>query len=154
MKIILKENIEHLGFKDEVVEVKNGYARNFLIPKGVAALATVSAIKVLEENLRQSAKKDQKFKDEAQKTADALNEMVVQVVVKAGEKGKIFGSVTTAQLTGAIEKLGHKVDRKYVKIKGDAIKSLGSYEASVRLHRDVDAEIKFDVVAEKKKEKK
>lgn len=154
MKVILKENIEHLGFKDEVVEVKNGYARNFLIPKGVAALATVSAIKVLEENLRQSAKKDQKFKDEAQKTADALNEMVVQVVVKAGEKGKIFGSVTTAQLADAIEKLGHKVDRKYIKIKGDAIKALGSYEASVRLHRDVDAEIKFDVVAEKKKEKK
>ncbi len=154
MKVILKENIEHLGFKDEVVEVKNGYARNFLIPKGVAALATDSAIKVLEENLRQSAVKNQKIQDEAQKTADALNEMVVKVVVKAGEKGKIFGSVTTTQLADAINKAGHKVDKKYIKIKGEAIKNVGSYEAGIRLHKDVDALVKFDVIADKKKEKK
>ena len=154
MKVILKENIEHLGFKDEVVEVKNGYARNFLIPKGVASLATSSAIKMLEENLRQSAVKNQKIKDEAQKTADSLQEVVVQIVAKAGEKGKIFGSVNTIQLAEAIEKVGHKVDRKYIKIKGDAIKMLGSYEASVRLHKDVSVDVKFDVVSDKKKEKK
>ncbi|PCJ25550.1 MAG: 50S ribosomal protein L9 [Flavobacteriales bacterium] len=154
MKIILKENIENLGFKDEVVEVKNGYARNFLIPKGVASLATESAIKMLEENLRQSAVKNQKIQDEAQKIADALNEMVVKVVVKAGEKGKIFGSVTTAQLAEAINKVGHKVDKKYIKIKGDAIKNVGSYEAGIRLHKNVDALVKFDVIADKKKEKK
>ena len=153
MKVILKENIEHLGFKDEVVEVKNGFARNFLIPKGVASLATDSAIKVLEENLRQGAVKNQKIKDEAQKTADTLNEMIIQVKVKAGEKGKIFGSVTTVQLAEAIEKAGHKVDRKYIKIKGESIKELGSYEASIRLHKDVDAAVKFDVVAEKKEKK-
>jgi large subunit ribosomal protein L9 len=149
MKVILKENKEHLGFKDEVVDVKNGYARNYLIPKGIASLATPSAIKMLEENLRQSAVKNQKVKDEAQKKADALNEMVVKVIAKAGDKGKIFGSVNTIQLADAIEKAGHKVDRKYIKIKGDAIKTLGSYEASARLHKDVNATIKFEVVASK-----
>jgi large subunit ribosomal protein L9 len=149
MKVILKENIENLGFKDEVVVVKNGYGRNYLIPNGVASLATESALKVLEENLKQRAVKDQKIKDEAKKTADALNEMVVQVKAKAGEKGKIFGSINTIQLAEAIEKLGHTVDRKYIKIKGEAIKTLGSYEASVRLHKDVDAVVKFEVVAEK-----
>lgn len=153
MKVILKENTEHLGFKDEIVEVKNGFGRNYLIPKGIATLATPSAIKVLEENLRQSAVKNQKIKDEAQKTADALAEMVLSVAVKAGEKGKIFGSVTAAQLTEAIDKAGHTVDRKYVKIKGEAIKNLGSYEASIRLHKDVSVDVKFDVVAAAAKKK-
>ena len=149
MKIILKENIENLGFKDEVVEVKNGYGRNYLIPNGVASLATKSAIKVLEENLRQRAGKDQKVKDEALKTAEALKELVVKVGAKAGEKGKIFGSINTIQIAEAVEKLGHTIDRKYIKIKGEQIKSLGNYEADVRLHKDVDATIKFEVIEEK-----
>ena len=153
MELILRQDVENLGFKDDIVDVKNGFGRNFLIPKGIAALATPSAIKMLEENLRQSAVKNKKIKDEAQTTANALNEMVVVVAVKAGEKGKIFGSVTTAQLTEAVEKLGHKLDRKYVKIKGEAIKNLGSYEASVRLHKDVSANVKFDVVATGAKKK-
>ena len=146
MKIILKENVENLGFKDEIVEVKNGYGRNFLIPKGMASLATKSAVKVLEENLRQRAVKDQKIKDAALKKAEALNELVVKVEAKAGEKGKIFGAVNTIQIAEAVEKLGHTVDRKYIKIKGEPIKSLGNYEADVRLHKDVDATIKFEVV--------
>ena len=149
MKVILKENIENLGFKDEVVDVKNGFGRNYLIPKGMANLATQSALKVLAENLKQRAVKDKKVKDEAQKTADALKELVVKVGAKAGEKGKIFGSVNTIQLAEAIEKLGHTVDRKYIKIKGDAIKTLGSYEASIRLHREVATDVKFEVVADK-----
>lgn len=149
MKIILKENIEKLGFKDEVVEVKNGYGRNYLIPNGVASLATKSAIKVLEENLRQRAGKDQKIKGEALKTAEALKELVVKVGAKAGEKGKIFGSINTIQIAEAVEKLGHTIDRKYIKIKGEQIKTLGNYEADVRLHKDVDATIKFEVVEEK-----
>lgn len=149
MKIILKENVENLGFKDEVVEVKNGYGRNYLIPKGKATLATTSALKVLEENLKQRAVKDQKVKDEAQKTADALKELVVKVGAKAGEKGKIFGSVNTIQLTEAIEKAGHNVDRKYIKIKGEPIKSLGAYEANIRLHKDIDVDVKFEVVEDK-----
>ena len=149
MKVILKENIENLGFKDEVVEVKNGYGRNYLIPKGMANLATESALKVLEENLKQRAVKDKKVRDEAQKTADALKELVVKVGAKAGEKGKIFGSVNTIQLAEAIEKLGYTVDRKYIKIKGDAVKTLGSYEASIRLHKDVATDVKFEVVEDK-----
>lgn len=149
MKIILKENIENLGFKDEVVEVKNGYGRNYLIAKGMATLATTSALKVLEENLKQREVKEKKVRGEAQKTADALKELVVKVGAKAGEKGKIFGSVNTIQLAEAIEKLGYTVDRKYIKIKGEAIKALGSYEASIRLHKDVATDIKFEVVADK-----
>lgn len=149
MKIILKENIENLGFKNEVVEVKNGYGRNFLIPKGLANLATKSALKVHEENLKQRAVKDQKIKDEALKTAEALKETTVKVGAKAGEKGKIFGSVNTIQLAEAIEKLGFNVDRKYIKIRGEAIKNLGSYEADIRLHKDVDVVVKFDVVEDK-----
>jgi len=149
MKIILKENIENLGFKDEVVVVKNGYGRNYLIPKGVANLATKSALKVLEENLKQRAVKDKKVKDEAEKTAKVLAETVVKVGAKAGENGKIFGSVNTIQLADAIEKLGHTIDRKYIKIKGDAPKTLGSYEASIRLHKDVSVDVKFEVVEDK-----
>jgi len=153
MKVILRENREHLGFKDEIVEVKNGYGRNYLIPKGIASLATPSAVKMLEENLRQSAVKNQKIKDEAQKTADALRDMVVSVAVKAGEKGRIFGSVTSSQLADSIDKAGYKVDRKYIKIKGEAIKSLGSYEAGIRLHKDVSVDVKFEVVATSAKKK-
>ncbi|MCB0401470.1 MAG: 50S ribosomal protein L9 [Flavobacteriales bacterium] len=149
MKVILKENVENLGFKDEVVEVKNGYGRNYLIPKGMAALATDSAMKMLAENLKQRAVKDQKVKDEAQKTADALKAMAVKVAVKVGEKGKIFGSVNAIQLAEAIEKSGHAVDRRYIKIKGEPIKEVGTYEANVRLHKDVDADFNFEVVAEK-----
>lgn len=149
MKIILKENIENVGFKNEIVEVKNGYGRNYLIPKGVATLATKSAVKVLEENLRQRAGKDLKIKNAAIKTAEALKDLVVKVGAKAGEKGKIFGSVNTIQIAEAVEKLGHEIDRKYMKIRGEQIKSLGVYEADVRLHKDVSAVIKFEVVEEK-----
>ncbi|MCB9361669.1 50S ribosomal protein L9 [Vicingus serpentipes] len=149
MKVILKENIENLGFKDEVVDVKNGYGRNYLIPKGVASLATKSALKVLEENLKQRAVKDKKVKEEAVKTANALKETVVKVGAKAGEKGKIFGSINTIQLAEAIEKLGFTIERKYIKIKGEPIKNLGAYEADIRLHKDVDATVKFEVVEDK-----
>lgn len=149
MKIILKENIANLGFKNEVVEVKNGYGRNYLIPKGMASLATKAALKVLEENIKQQAVKDKKLKDDATKVAEALENIVVKVGAKAGEKGKIFGSVNTIQLAEAIEKMGHKVDRKYIKIKGEAIKSLGNYEADIRLHKEVDVTVKFEVVEDK-----
>jgi len=149
MKVILNENIENVGFKNEIVEVKNGHGRNFLIPKGLANLATKSAVKVLEENLRQRAGKDLKVKEAAVKTADALKELAVKVGAKAGENGKIFGSVNTIQIAEAVEKLGHTIDRKYIKIRGEQIKTLGNYEADVRLHRDVDAIIKFEVIEEK-----
>lgn len=149
MDIILREDIENLGFKDEVISVKPGYARNYLIPKGLAVLATKSAIKVLEENLRQRSVKEKKIKDDAQATADALAKLEIKIPVKSGEKGKMFGSVTSNQLVEAIEKNGLKVDKKYVKVKGEPIKNLGKFEATIRLHREVSAVINFDVVADK-----
>jgi large subunit ribosomal protein L9 len=149
MKIILKDNIENLGFKDEIVTVKDGYGRNYLIPRGLAAIATKSSLRVHEENLKQRAVKDKKVKDEAVKTAEGLKAAKIVVGAKAGENGKIFGSVNTIQLAEAIEKLGFTIDKKYIKIKGEAIKALGSYDAEVRLHKDVEATFKFDVVEDK-----
>lgn len=148
MEIILKQDIEKLGFKDELVKVKDGYGRNFLIPRGMAIIANSSNKKVLQENLKQRAKKDAKLKEEAMKTVEALKNEVINVAVKAGEKGKIFGSVNTIMLADALQKAGHNVDRKYITIRGEAIKQLGKYDADVRLHREVSASFKFEVVAE------
>lgn len=148
MKIILNENIENLGFKNDVVTVKNGYARNFLIPKGMAKVASPSALKVLEENLKQQAVKNQKIKEEAEKTAEKLTNTVLKIGAKAGENGKIFGSINTIQIAEAAEKAGLTLDKKLIKLKGEAIKSLGTYEAEVKLHKEVDAIIKFEVVEE------
>lgn len=149
MEIILKETIENLGMKDELVTVKPGYARNFLIPQGKAIAATVSARKVWEENLRQRSHKEAKLKDEALKTAEALKNEKVEVGAKVGESGtKIFGSVNTIQLADAINKKGHQVDRKNIKILGSQIKEVGTYQAEIRLHKDVDVTIDFEVVAE------
>jgi large subunit ribosomal protein L9 len=139
MKIILNENIENLGFKNDVVTVKNGYARNFLIPKGMAKVASPSALKVLEENLKQQAVKNQKIKEEAEKTAEKLTNTVLKIGAKAGENGKIFGSINTIQIAEAAEKAGLTLDKKLIKLKGEAIKSLGAYEAEVKLHKEVDA---------------
>lgn len=148
MKIILNENIENLGFKNDVVTVKNGYARNFLIPKGMAKVASPSALKVLQENLKQQAVKNKKIKEEAEKTAEKLANTVLKIGAKAGENGKIFGSINTIQIAEAAEKVGLTLDKKLIKLKGDAIKNLGTYEAEVKLHKEVDATIKFEVVEE------
>jgi large subunit ribosomal protein L9 len=148
MEIILKQDVEKLGFKDELVKVKDGYGRNFLIPRGMAIIANSSNKKVLQENLKQRAKKDAKLKEEAMKIVEALKNEVITVAVKAGEKGKIFGSVNTIMLADSLQKAGHSVDRKYITIRGEAIKQLGKYDADVRLHREVSASFKFEVVAE------
>lgn len=148
MKVILKEDIENLGFKDEVVSVKAGYGRNFLIPRKMAALATDSAMKAHEENMRQRAGKEAKIKAEAEKVAEKLGATTVKVGAKVGEKGKIFGSVNNIQIAEAIEKLGFNVDRKFIKIRGEAPKSVGTYEADIKLHKDVSVVVKFEVVPE------
>ena len=148
MEIILKEDIENLGYKDDVVAVKAGYGRNYLIPKGKAILASPANKKVLEENLRQRAHKIQKVKDEAEKVAKSLEGAKIQVGAKAGEKDKIFGSVNNIQIAEALKKQGFDIDRKNIQLKGDAIKQLGTYEAEVRLHKDVVVSLQFDVVAE------
>tara|TARA_B110000116_G_scaffold254670_1_gene252406 strand:+ start:1009 stop:1452 length:444 start_codon:yes stop_codon:yes gene_type:complete len=147
MKIILKENIEKLGFADEVVKVKNGFARNFLIPKGKAILATDSAVKVLEEKLRQQSGKEEKVIADANSIAEVISNLDIKVKAKVVEDGqKLFGSVTTVQFTDALASLGHEIDKRFVKL--STIKEVGKYEAEVRLHRDVSVTIPFEVIAE------
>jgi len=148
MDIILKKSVDNLGEKDDLVSVKAGYGRNYLIPQGLATLATPSARKVREENIRQRAHKEKALIDEAQKMAAKLKDVAVKIGAKVGENGKIFGSVNTIQLADAIEKLGVAVDRKHIKINGDTIKSVGSYEATIKFHREVIETIKFEVVGE------
>lgn len=148
MEIILKEDIEKLGYKDEIVNVKNGYGRNFLIPQGKAVPATPSAKKQHEETLRQRAHKLQKVVDAANALLAKMQAVTIKVGAKVGENGKIFGSVTSVQLADAFTKLGHEVERKQISLKGDAIKTVGTYEASVKLHKDVQGTIKFEVIEE------
>ena len=150
MELILRQDVQDLGFKDDVVTVKNGYGRNFLIPQGLAALATPSAKKVLEENLRQRAHKEKKVIDEAQKVADALKELQIKITAKTGAGDKLFGSVTNIDLAGSIEKAGHAIDKKFISIKGGSVKRTGPYSAQIRLHREVVIEFPFEVISEKK----
>ena len=148
MEVILKNDVKNLGYKDDVVKVKPGYGRNFLIPKGLAVMATEASKKMQAETVKQRAFKEQKIKKAAETTAAALKEMVVKVGAKAGESGKIFGSITTVQLADAIKKLGYEVDRKNISINEDGIKNLGSYTAEVRFHKEVVGNVTFEVVAE------
>ena len=147
MEIILKKDIEKIGFKNEIVSVKNGYARNFLIPKGLAILATDSAKKILEENLRQQAKKEDAKVDVAKKLAEEIKNSEVIIKVKVAEdKVKLFGSVKVSQLTDALSSLGHNVDSKFIKL--TSIKEVGDYTADIRLHRNVSITLPFKVIAE------
>ena len=148
MEIILKEDVDNLGSKDDLVTVRPGYARNFLIPQGMAIVATESAKKMLAENQRQRAHKLEKILNEAKAVAEKMAGTAVKIGAKAGENGKIFGSVNTIQIAEALAKAGFEVDRKNIKIKGDSIKELGSYTAQVKLHRDVVQEVTFEVVGE------
>jgi large subunit ribosomal protein L9 len=148
MEVILKSNIEKLGAKDEVVNVKPGYARNYLIPRGYAIAATESAKKMLTENLKQRAHKETKILAEAQEMAEKLAALEVKIGTKASDTGKIFGSVNTIQLSEALAKAGYNIDRKSISISDEHIKSLGAYEAKIKLHKEVSAVVKFEVVAE------
>jgi len=146
MEIILKQDIANLGFKDDIVNVKPGYGRNFLIPKGIATLATPSAKKVLAENLRQRAFKEQKMVDEAKKTAEVLKTLEIKITAKAGGGEKLFGSVTNVDIADALSKIGYQIDKKY--ITSGTIKRIGKYNVSIRLHRDVIVELSYEIVAE------
>ena len=147
MKIILKEDVTGLGYKDEVVEVKDGYGRNYLIPTGKAVVATPSALKVLAENLRQRAHKLAKIKADAEALAAQLQDVKLTIGAKTSATGTIFGSVNSIQIAEALEKLGHNVDRKLIEIK-QSVKEVGEYTATVKLHKEVLVEIPFEVVAE------
>ncbi|MDX1768731.1 MAG: 50S ribosomal protein L9 [Arenibacter troitsensis] len=150
MELILKEDVQNLGFKDDLVNVKNGFGRNYLIPRGLASLATPSAKKVLAENLKQRAHKEKKIVDAANKTAEAIKQLEIKIAAKAGAGDKLFGSITNIDLADALEKAGHSLDRKYIAIQGGAVKRTGPYNAQIRLHRDVVIDFPFEVVAEAK----
>lgn len=148
MKVILTQDIDKLGEANELVTVKPGYGRNYLIPQGMAVVATESAQKVMQETLKQRAHKEAQRKDEAEKLAKKIEGAEIKVGAKAGENGKIFGSVNTIQLAENLKKLGVEVDRKYITIKDEPIKSLGKYQADIRLHKEVIQTIEFEVVEE------
>ncbi|UPT70567.1 MAG: 50S ribosomal protein L9 [Flavobacterium sp. JAD_PAG50586_2] len=145
MELILKQDVQNLGFKDDVVNVKNGYGRNYLIPQGFASLATPSAKKVLAENLKQRAHKEAKVVSDAQALADKLKAIEIKITAKAGGE-KLFGSISNIDIAAAIEKGGQTIDRKF--ITSGVVKRTGKYTASVRLHRDVVVELPYEIVAE------
>lgn len=146
MKVILKEDIHGLGYKDDVVTVKDGYGRNYLIPQQKAVLATEAAQKVIAENLKQRAHKLAKIKADAEALAEKLNELTVTVATKASEKGKVFGAVTSIQIAEALEKQGIAIDKRVIDLK-NPIKELGSFKVSAKLHKEVSAEFTVEVVA-------
>lgn len=148
MELILKQDVENLGFKDDVVTVKNGYGRNFLIPQGRAIMATASAKKVLAETLKQRAYKEKSIVDVAQKTADAIKELEIKISSKVGVGDKLFGSVNNIDLADALQKSGFEIDKKFISIAGGTVKRLGKYDAVIRLHRDVTVNLNFDVIAD------
>jgi len=148
MEVILKKNVDKLGYANEIVTVKPGYGRNFLIPQGYAVLATASAKKAHAEVMKQKAHKESKLVAEAQELAAKLADLTGTISTKAGENGKIFGSVNTVQLSEALKKAGYDVDRKSLKIKDEPIKEVGTYEAEANLHKGVKPVFKFEVVGE------
>lgn len=148
MEIILKQDVPTLGHKDDVVTVKNGYARNYLIPKGYATIATESAKKVLAENIKQRAHKQVKIKADAEGVAKMLEGIKLTIGAKTSSTGKIFGSVNTIQIAEALNQKGFEIDRKLITINNDHVKEVGTYTAQVKLHRDVVVQIEFEVIAE------
>jgi large subunit ribosomal protein L9 len=150
MEIILKQDVENLGFINDIVTVKNGYGRNYLIPQGFAVLATSSAKKVLAETLKQRAFKEEKLIKDATKIADAIKELEIKITAKTGDGTKLFGSVSNADVAEALSAAGQDVDKKYIKVEGGTIKRLGKYNTTVRLHREVIFELPIEVIAEAK----
>jgi len=146
MELILRKDVQNLGFKDDVVTVKNGYGRNFLIPQGFAHLATSSAKKVLAENLKQRAHKEAKVVADAKALAEALKAIEIKISAKAGGE-KLFGSITNIDIAAALANAGQEIDRKF--ITSGIVKRTGKYTASVRLHRDVIVELAYEIIAEK-----
>ena len=148
MEIILLQDIERLGSKDDIVKVKDGYAQNYLIPQKKAIAATETAKKILAENIKQRAHKEARLKDAALEIAKKLENQKVIIGAKTSSSGKIFGSVNTIQITEAINKKGFEIDRKQVILSEDSIKEIGNYTAKIKLHKEVFVEIEFEVVAE------
>ena len=148
MELILREDVQNLGFKDDIVKVKNGYGRNFLIPHGKAVIATSSARKVLAENLKQRAFKEQKLVDDANKLGKKLQGFEIKIKSKVGSGDKLFGSIGSQDVADAFEKNGETIEKKFITLPGKTIRRLGAYEAAVRLHRAVVVQVAFEIIAE------
>ncbi len=148
MEVILKQDVESLGYKDDVVEVKPGYGRNYLIPYGYATMATTGAKRMLEENLKQRKHKEAKEIEEAEKTAKAIKDLSLKISAKVGKGNKLFGSINNANLAEEFSKAGYHVDRKYIQIQGGTVKATGPYSAQIRLHREVVVDVDFEVVGD------
>jgi large subunit ribosomal protein L9 len=148
MELILKQDVENVGFKDDVVSVKNGYGRNFLIPQGMAVLATSSAKKVLAETLKQRAFKEEKLVSDANVIAEALKALELKIAAKTADSSKLFGSVNNADIADALAAEGQKIDKKFIKVDGGSIKRIGKYNVTVRLHRSVIIALPLEIVAE------
>ncbi|MDX9846084.1 MAG: 50S ribosomal protein L9 [Tenuifilaceae bacterium] len=148
MEIILKQDVANLGHKDDIVNVKNGYGRNYLIPNGMAVAATESAKKVHAENIKQRAHKEAKIKADAEVIAKKLEGIKLTIGAKTSSTGKIFGSVNTIQIAESLQEKGFEIDRKNISIKEDQVKEVGSYTAEIKLHREVKVSIDFEVIAE------
>ena len=148
MEIILTQDVDRLGSKNDTLDVKAGFARNFLIPQGMAVAATPSAKKVVAEVIKQQSHKAVKALEEAQKLQTKLEALSIKIGAKAGESGKIFGSVNSIQIAEAIQAGGISIERKHISIADDSIKELGSYEATVKLHKEINFTITFEVVAD------
>ncbi len=148
MDIILKQDMPNLGHKDDIVSVKEGYARNYLIPQGIAILATKSARKMHDENLRQRAHKLEKIKEQAEEIAKKMEGISLTIGAKTSSKGKIFGSVNTIQIAESLKEKGFEIERKNITIPEDQIKEVGTYKATIKLHKEVKVEIPFEIVTE------
>jgi large subunit ribosomal protein L9 len=148
MEIILKNDVPNLGYKDDIVNVKNGYALNYLIPQGLAITATGSAMKSHKEIMKQRAHKEEKIKEQAQELANTLKDITLSVGAKTSTKGKIFGSVNAIQIAEALQEKGFAIDRKSITFKEDLIKEVGTYHAHIRLHKEVFVDIPFEIVGE------
>jgi large subunit ribosomal protein L9 len=147
MEVILKEDVPNLGYKDDIVNVKDGYARNYLIPKGKAYIATESAKKMLAEKQKQRAHKMEQLKAEAQDMADKMRDVSLTIGAKTSSTGTIFGSVTNIQIADALREKGFEIDRKIIAIK-EPVKEIGNYMAIVKLHKEITVEIPFEVISE------
>ena len=148
MEVILKEDLDNLGYADEIVKVRPGYARNYLIPRKLAIIANETNKKILAETVKQRSHKAQKIKGDAEAVAKQLESMTVKIGAKVGETGKIYGSITALKIADELDKHGVNVERKKIQLDADHIKSLGTYTAMVNLHKDVKVKVSFEVVAE------
>jgi large subunit ribosomal protein L9 len=148
MEIILKQDVDNLGHKDEIVNVKPGYARNYLIPQGYAIMATASAKKVHEENMKQKAHKEAKLREDAEVVAEKMKGLSLRIGTKTSSTGKIFGSINTVMIAEALEKEGFNIERKNITLKGEAIKEVGNYEANVKIYKNIKVVVPFEVYSE------